>query len=243
MGKKGDQVLKGNQNLTLYESNKNGVEIHLFEVLKKKEYTYRGIAHLAAEPFMENQKNFEGEMRSVWIFPLELEKKRVCVLNDSKRNEINIELDNLLIDKELNEGSFDIQPFSGYQGTPKAKKEAVKQNTYTIYYRDKKVALNALAHAEYKCEVDKNHKLFIRKNANIFYTEPHHLVPMEYSDQFDVSLDIEENIISLCSHCHNEIHYGRDRFRLIKDLYEMRAKLLKSVGIDITLEELNQMYK
>lgn len=33
MGKIGDQVLKGNQNITLYESNYNGIDVHLFEVL------------------------------------------------------------------------------------------------------------------------------------------------------------------------------------------------------------------
>ena len=33
MGKTGDQVLEGNQNKTLSESDKNGVSVHLFEVL------------------------------------------------------------------------------------------------------------------------------------------------------------------------------------------------------------------
>ena len=42
MGKVGDQVLEGNQNGTLYYSDTNGVEVHLFEVHKKAVYTYRG---------------------------------------------------------------------------------------------------------------------------------------------------------------------------------------------------------
>ena len=33
MGKVGDQVLAGNQNKTLYESGRNGIHVHLFEVL------------------------------------------------------------------------------------------------------------------------------------------------------------------------------------------------------------------
>lgn len=243
MGKKGNQVLKGNQNKTLYESNTNGIEIHLFEVLQKKEYTYRGIAYLAEKPFMTEQNDFEGKNRDVWIFPLKLEKKRIYASKDTVRSEINIQLDNLLIDKELNEGSFKIHPFSGYKRKPVKKKKPKKKNSYNVYFRDKKISLNALSQAEYKCEIDIEHRLFVRKNANIFYTEPHHLVPMEYSDQFDVSLDVEENIVSLCSHCHNEIHYGRDRYKLIEHMYNMRKQLLESVGIIITLEELYQMYK
>ena len=39
MGKVGDQVLEGNQNRTLYYSEDNGVEIHLFEVFDKGVYT------------------------------------------------------------------------------------------------------------------------------------------------------------------------------------------------------------
>ena len=42
MGKVGDQVLEGNQNGTLFYSDTNGVEVHLFEVLEKAVYTYRG---------------------------------------------------------------------------------------------------------------------------------------------------------------------------------------------------------
>ena len=40
------------------------------------------------------------------------------------------------------------------------------------------------------------------------YTEQHHLIPMAYSDKFEVSLDVEVSIVSLCSTCHNHIHYG-----------------------------------
>ena len=42
MGQKGDQTLdgKGNQNRTLYESNENKVNVHLFETFNKDEYIY-----------------------------------------------------------------------------------------------------------------------------------------------------------------------------------------------------------
>jgi 5-methylcytosine-specific restriction protein A len=40
MGQTGDQKLEGNQNITLYESDKNGVDVHLLEVYEKRKYTY-----------------------------------------------------------------------------------------------------------------------------------------------------------------------------------------------------------
>ena len=65
---------------------------------------------------------------------------------------------------------------------------------------------------------------------------------MAYSDEFDVSLDVEENIVSLCSNCHNQIHYGVDADKLIKKLYADRKDLLSTVGIDISVSRLLEMY-
>ena len=61
-------------------------------------------------------------------------------------------------------------------------------------------------------------------------------------DQFDVSLDVEENIISLCSNCHNEIHYGEDADRLIRELYVKRKDYLVRAGIVVSENNLLFMY-
>ncbi|WP_269897795.1 HNH endonuclease [Lysinibacillus sp. JK80] len=71
MGQSGDQKMSG-QNLTLAESDSNGVEIHFFEVMKPREYTYRGQVELAGEPYQGQQKDQDGRQRLVWIFPLRL---------------------------------------------------------------------------------------------------------------------------------------------------------------------------
>lgn len=92
------------------------------------------------------------------------------------------------------------------------------------------------------CEIDVDHPTFIRKKSNKKYTEPHHLVPMAFSDEFDVSLDVEENIVSLCSNCHNQIHYGKGGDKLLEKLYAERKEALERVGIKITLTQLLQMY-
>ncbi|GKW45869.1 HNH endonuclease [Planococcus sp. NCCP-2050] len=74
MGQSGDQKMSG-QNLTLAESHSNGVELHFFEVLKPKQYTYRGQVELAGEPYQDKQKDQNGRERMVWIFPLQLKDK------------------------------------------------------------------------------------------------------------------------------------------------------------------------
>ncbi len=76
MGQIGDQELKS-QNKTLAESKTNGVAVHFFEVLKKREYTYRGELELAGQPYIDRQLDAKGNMRNVWIFPL---RKIECIL-------------------------------------------------------------------------------------------------------------------------------------------------------------------
>ena len=97
-----------------------------------------------------------------------------------------------------------------------------------------------MARAEYKCEFNKDDKTFLRKNGK-HYTEPHHLIPIsKYEDFQGNSVDVMENIVSLCSHCHNLLHYGRlvDKKLILKKLYDERIEALKVCGLDLTLEDL-----
>lgn len=68
------------------------------------------------------------------------------------------------------------------------------------------------------------------------------LVPLAYSDKFNVSLDVEENLVSLCSNCHNNLHYGKDFESLLKKLYKDRKEVLAKFGINISFEELLRIY-
>ncbi len=129
-----------------------------------------------------------------------------------------------------------------YNAKPKKKSEPTYVGEHKVFARDEKTAINALAHANFLCEINPEHPTFIRRKSGKNYTEPHHLVPMAYQDDFEVSLDREANIVSLCSNCHNQIHYGEGSELLIKHLYKERKELLESVGIIISLEELLIMY-
>ena len=90
-----------------------------------------------------------------------------------------------------------------------------------------------MSRANYLCEYDSSHKLFIRKKQNINYTEPHHLIPLKYDDLFEKSLDVQANIVSLCSHCHNLIHYGADAEVLIRKLWSERYQEIQDAGIGV----------
>ena len=129
-----------------------------------------------------------------------------------------------------------------YEDGAKERAAAIYINGHRTYPRDRQTAINALARAKYLCEIDVDHPTFIRKNSDKNYTEPHHLVPMSFSDQFDVSLDREQNIVSLCSNCHNLIHYGRDAGKIVKILYEARKDELERAGIQVSLKQLFEMY-
>lgn len=127
-------------------------------------------------------------------------------------------------------------------GVQMPKKQLILVEGRFIYPRNRDIAQYALTVAQHKCEIDSTHPTFIGKSRNLPYTEPHHLIPLAFSDNFDVSLDVVENIVSLCSNCHNQIHYGMDVELMLKELYESRKVQLERVGINISFEKLLWMY-
>lgn len=82
-GKNGDQSITFAQNRTLAESNENGVDVHLFEVFKEKEYVYMGQVKLVEKPYQEVQKGEDGVPRKVWIFPVKVIRESAAIAVDS----------------------------------------------------------------------------------------------------------------------------------------------------------------
>lgn len=118
--------------------------------------------------------------------------------------------------------------------TPNAvEKEEVKETKKgrKIYPRKKSVSVNALKRANNSCEYNCKHTSFFRRNTTIKYMEPHHLIPLQYHEDFEWSLDVEANVVSLCSECHNQIHYG-DGKKILKKLLNMRSAELSAAKID-----------
>lgn len=241
MGKVGDQVLSGNQNSTLYNSDTNGVEVHLFEVKEPKVYEYYGVVKLVDKPYKMPQLDDNKNMRDVWVFPVAQVKEHKAISPEVARA-------NQLEDEDLFEDLCHLEPDEIdidyiHIPAPKEKQPPIFINQIAVNRRDRKTAWRALAFAKHLCEIDNQHKSFIRKWIKVYYMEPHHLIPLAYADEFDVSLDVEENIVSLCSNCHNQLHYGEDYEELLWTLYQSRKELLEKAGIVITFERLKKMYQ
>lgn len=70
MGKSGDQDIHWAQNATLAACGRNGVDIHLFEVMDAGEYVYCGRIELVDKPYVDIQPGEDGIDRKVWMFPI-----------------------------------------------------------------------------------------------------------------------------------------------------------------------------
>ena len=70
MGKSGDQDINWAQNATLAACGRNGVDVHLFEVMDAGEYIYCGRIELVGKPYTETQPGEDGIDRKVWMFPI-----------------------------------------------------------------------------------------------------------------------------------------------------------------------------
>ena len=111
--------------------------------------------------------------------------------------------------------------------------------------RDRSVVDRSIEFSNNKCEYDDKHEYFISNKSRKNYVEGHHLISMKYQDNFEYSLDVEANVVSLCVVCHKILHYGmkKDKIEIISKLYELRKKSLALSGLEISLEELIDLYK
>jgi 5-methylcytosine-specific restriction protein A len=128
---------------------------------------------------------------------------------------------------------------------PIIRKEKVSGNSKTsAWSRDPDIAYTALHEAGFLCENDRNHKTFISGRNNSNFMEAHHLIPIEYQKSFQNSLDVPENIISLCPNCHRAIHLSTQETKsgMLEKLFMQRATRLKDRGLSITIQELISFY-
>lgn len=184
MGKKGDQVLKGNQNATLYHSDTNGIAVHLFEVMKKAKYTYRGLMELAEKPYISQQADEYSNMRNVWIFPL----KPAGLADNCIENPLEKEIIKLS-DKELIRRS---------ERSDSSKK--MQKTETTVYYRDPYLKELVKRIASGHCQFCREEAPFIDMNGEP-YLEEHHVKRLA-----DGGNDTIDNVVAICPNCHRKIH-------------------------------------
>ena len=76
--------------------------------------------------------------------------------------------------------------------------------------------------------------------------EAHHLIPTEFQDDFEHSIDVPENIISLCPTCHRLFHHASDceKKEIIEKFFDKRSAALSfERGVMIKKDTLLRYYK
>ena len=113
-----------------------------------------------------------------------------------------------------------------------------------IQYADVNIKIQAKEQNEYMCEIDKEKESFKAKSNNKNYVEAHHLIPFSKRSEFNINIDILENIVCLTPKNHRKVHLAVDeeRIDMLKKLYDNKSQKLKSAGIDISFEKLKSMY-
>nr|QUW41309.1 Hnh endonuclease [Klebsiella pneumoniae] len=66
---------------------------------------------------------------------------------------------------------------------------------------------------------------------------------MSKQDYFENSLDVEENIISLCCNCHKQIHLGKGFEDMLRKIYAERKDILKKSGNRDIIRGFDSFYK
>ncbi len=100
--------------------------------------------------------------------------------------------------------------------------------------------------SDYKCELSDLYscKYFTGKENNKNYLEIHHLVPREFSNEFEQTIEILSNYVALCPHCHRMLHFAVDRERIPALFYLLnkRKEELAKHGINIDIDFLKLLY-
>ncbi len=126
-----------------------------------------------------------------------------------------------------------------------AKKNKRETSTTSSWARDANISFTALDKAKFSCENHESHETFISDKTGHQFVEAHHLIPMEFQGDFEVSIDVPENIISLCPNCHRAFHNSERDYkeRLITKFYNSRKDLLSQRSINIAKDKLFRYYK
>ncbi|WP_413722747.1 MrcB family domain-containing protein [Sodalis sp. RH24] len=119
-----------------------------------------------------------------------------------------------------------------------------KVNGRMIFVRDPLVSSEAFFKSNFSCEANKNHLTFISKVTQKNFVEAHHLIPMKQQNEFLFSLDVVENIVTLCPNCHRLLHHASflDKRHVISKLLEEKKEGLKNREILVEMDVLLNYY-
>jgi 5-methylcytosine-specific restriction enzyme A len=110
--------------------------------------------------------------------------------------------------------------------------------------RSPRIAAEAIRAANFNCEIDPDHRTFTSRAKKMRYVEAHHLIPISQQKNFEYSLDVAANIVSLCATCHRLLHFGvvQEKKMLLKLLLKNRRSKLLEKSIDVAYNDFLQFY-
>jgi 5-methylcytosine-specific restriction enzyme A len=211
MGTKGNQNLNFAQNKTLTESAINGVNIHLFEVFKEREYTYIGKVKLSSPPYFEKQPDESGIIRDACVFPLKLKDGLLPAIrleDVQKPFDLKVKKARSLSDEEVKRRARNSKKSAG-------SRPILSQQ----FDRDPWVAEHAKRDAKGRCQLCEAPAPFLNE-FNEPYLETHHIEWLAKGGE-----DTIDNTVALCPNCHRKMHVLKDE----RDIRYLKDKKLRVV--------------
>ena len=128
--------------------------------------------------------------------------------------------------------------------TPQNRPDYIEARGQKRWRKNPAIAKASLVSSNYECQGNPAHSTFTSRATGRNYVEAHHLVPMEFQEQFQWSLDVDANIVPLCPNCHRLLHNATqaETASLLRLLFYRREQALVQRGISLSLDELARFY-
>lgn len=172
--------------------------------------------------YLSSKAGFKPNSLSVWFIYIYESDIWIGSMDETQwRNENSL----LLYDEDEQKYQDSIEELDVIKST--------KLKARDIFTRDSKLALQRLIKADFKCEFDKKHDLFISRHTKRPYLEAHHLLPMALQSTTPKKIDTLDNIFCLCPNCHRAIHHSESTLarEIIDTLIENRPSVLSILNV------------
>lgn len=149
------------------------------------------------------------------------------------------------VDNDIIECDDALDDFNNLYRKPE---KGIDNNGRKRFKTNKNIRDFVIEKSNYLCDCnDEKHFYFESVDFNN-YVEGHHIIPMnrqqEYYYDYQINLDVPNNIVPLCPNCHSQIHFGsrQARLKIISELYVRNKAKLLSINPNLTLSVLASYY-
>ncbi|WP_106477809.1 MrcB family domain-containing protein [Phytohalomonas tamaricis] len=239
--KKGKRIIKENAQIaqnslrTIADFNKDTLDLGATRPLGKG---YE-LGNIASKYFSLSKRLDEDELFQTF--------RALLAAYSELKGSVGIDILNIksLISEDLYQSAVQkSEPKEIESGPAKLRSQKLKGSTNS-WPRSVGISKAALDKAGYKCEADETHQTFMANVSGQQFMEAHHLIPMEFQEEFIYSIDVPENIVSLCPNCHRKVHLSviDEKLPLLEKLFMERIGSLKERGIRVGFDKFRSFYE